>query len=80
MTPFCAAAWLALAFMMIHTSSMIVAFAGAENGKPLHRFGPSALHLVAALLVNPTPPFFHTTHIPPHSLLPFPNTPLSSFP
>lgn len=31
---------------------MVVAFAGAETGKPLHLFGPSAFHLIAALVVR----------------------------
>ncbi|KAK9831083.1 hypothetical protein WJX74_002756 [Apatococcus lobatus] len=50
MSVFLGSALLAFAFLMLHTSSMVVAFAGAENGKPLHRFGPSAVHFIAALV------------------------------
>lgn len=46
------AALLALSFLMLHTSSMVVAFAGAESGKLIHRFGPSTVHLIAALMVR----------------------------
>lgn len=48
------AALLAMGFLMLHTSSMIVAFAGAETGKPYQRFGPSCVHLIAALVVQPS--------------------------
>ncbi|KAK9864495.1 hypothetical protein WJX84_009912 [Apatococcus fuscideae] len=50
MSVFLASALLSLSFLMIHTASMVVVFSGAAAGKPLQRFGPSALHLIAALL------------------------------
>lgn len=47
---FLVAALISLAFLIIHTFSMIIAFNGYEDGKKLHQLFAPGLHFVAAFL------------------------------
>ena len=64
MSYFLAGALIALAFNLLHTFSMVVAFDGMSKGKRGRWAAVSAAHMAASLLVRTCFPFCSCTKVP----------------